>query len=301
MKIFITGASGLVGSRISELLQEQHIITAPEHSRVNILKYDNLRTSLAAQSPDILVHSAAYTDVSQAELDRDNKNGLPWQLNVEGTRNVVKACKEQNIFLVYISTDAVFSGNKNNPGPYDEYAPIEKNPQVLSWYGWTKAKGERIVAQSLEHYAIVRISNPVRGYYALKKDYIQKILSLYDKKKLYPMFRDQYLTLTYIDEVAYALDVIARNRRSGIFHVSSSDLFTPAELAQYVIGRTFGQAVGIIATSSMNELIARTGNVARYPQYGGLSIKRTQKRLKIKFLTWKETVNRVITLSEDME
>lgn len=301
MKIFITGASGLVGSRISELLQGRHIMAAPEHPKIDILKYNNLRMHVAAENPDILVHCAAYTDVSRAELDRNNKNSLSWQLNVEGTRNVVNVCNELDVFLAYISTDAVFSGNKDNPGPYDEYTPIEENSQALSWYGWTKAEGERIVAQSLKHCAIVRISNPVRAHYTLKKDYVQKILSLYYEKKLYPMFRDQYLTLTYIDEIAYALDIIARNHKDGIFHVSSSDLFTPAKLAQYAVGRAVGQTEKTITTRTMDEFISRTGNKARYPQYGGLGVKKTQKRLHMQFLTWREIVDRIIILSEDTE
>ena len=290
MKILVTGGTGLVGSHFVENYsadpESDFTILSPGKNDFDITDQKSVENFFQLNKPDAIVHFAAFTDVSAAEKERDNKNGACWIINVEGTTNLIKTVGEQPYFI-YISTDVVFSGRKEDPGPYAEDHLTESDPNFLSWYGWTKKEAEKLIANNLENSAILRIANPVRAAYGDKLDYVRKILQLYDTDKLYPMFDDQYLTLTYINEVTEALKVLLGKRLSGIYHVSSTNVFTPYKLANLLIEKTRGKK-GFIKPISLESFLKK--NPSRYPQYGGLKVEKTQIALNLKFRNWEEVV-----------
>lgn len=297
MRVLVTGGTGLVGSHFGEYfdsrLNDRHLY-CPSESELDITLPPVVQAYFKKFRPQIVVHFAAFTDVSAAEKERGNKQGLAWRINIEGTKNIVDACVVSKSYLIHISTDVVFSGRKENPGPYKESASIEANLNNLSWYGWTKAQAESIVSRRLPSATIIRIANPVRSCFKNKLDYVHKIINLYDKKKLYPMFTDQYLTLTFISEVSEVITRLIDNPRPGIYHVSSSDLFTPFELASYLLEKVRG-VKNVVCKSSIEDYFNQTKNPARYPQIGGLKTEKTQKNLKMKFLTWKEIIDALVS------
>lgn len=290
MKILITGANGLVGSHFIEHYHPNPktavTILSPDKNELDIVDQKSVENFFKLNKIDAIIHFAAFTDVSAAEEQRGDKKGSCWIINVEGTANLIKAIKYQPYFI-YISTDVVFSGSRKNPGPYEEGAPIEENQNLLSWYGWTKKEAEKLVANKLKNFAILRIANPVRVNYKNKLDYVRKILKLYDTGKLYPMFDDQYLTLTYINEVTESLKILLEKRLKGIYHISSTNVFTPYKLANLLIEKARGKKGFVEQTSIKNFL---KDNPARYPEYGGLRVEKTQKILNLKFRSWEETV-----------
>lgn len=236
--------------------------------------------------PDVILHFAAFTSVSAAEEERGNKKAPCWIVNVEGTTNLIKAAGKKTYFI-YISTDVVFSGRKESPGPYAENHSTEENPDFLSWYGWTKKVAEKLITNNLENYAILRIANPARAVYNDKLDYVRKILKLYDTGKLYPMFVDQYLTLTYINEVTDALKILLERMSSGIYHTSSVNVFTPYKLANFLIEKARGKKE-VVKPISINNFLK--DSQSRYPQYGGLKVEETQRELGIKFARWENVI-----------
>ncbi|MCL4416444.1 MAG: sugar nucleotide-binding protein [Actinobacteria bacterium] len=290
MKILITGSNGLVGSHFIEYhhtgLKNGDTILAPSAEELDITDKKSVENFFKLYKPDAIVHFAAFTDVVKAEEERNNKQAPCWIVNVEGTANLIKATENQRYFI-YISTDVVFSGNRDNPGPYDEDYPTEDNPNLLSWYGWTKREAEKLIANNLKNAVILRIANPVRANYDGKLDYVRKILNLYDMGKIYPMFNNQYLTLTYINEVTQCLELLLAKRLSGIYHVSSTNIFTPFKLANLLIEKARGKR-GVVKQTSIEGFLKN--NLSRYPQYGGLKVEKTQKILKLKFNKWEETI-----------
>ena len=155
-RVLVTGASGLVGSRFVELYPNSQDLLTP-----NLDEFDLAHPGeyLAKNTPDVILNFAAYTNVSEAEKQRGDKNGSCWQINVEGTRNLVSALSA-NTHLIHISTDMVFSGSATDPGPYSPDHKPETNSQKLTWYGFTKAEAERIVG---DRGTIVRLIYPVRA------------------------------------------------------------------------------------------------------------------------------------------
>jgi len=296
MTILVTGSNGLVGSYFvsyfrSKVKKEQ--LFTPPLQELDVTEKASVKRCFNTICPNVLVHFAAFTDVNSAENERNKKDGLAWRTNVLGTKNIVELCRSQKLHLIHISTDGVFSGLKEKPGPYGENDPIESDPNKLSWYGWTKAQAEIIVSKNLLDASIVRISYPVRAHFKKKLDYVRKILFLFDRDEFHPMFTDQYLTLTFINEVSEVITRLILTKKSGIFHVSSKDTFTPFELACYLLERTRG-VKNVVQPISLEEFVKRSKMPARYPQFGGLKTEKTQRALGINFLDWKEIIDALI-------
>lgn len=292
--ILITGGSGFIGSnflRFAHGLKQnnklQYRIIALSHSESDILNIAELRKTFQNLSPEIVINFAAHRDANSAEEQRGNLNGSAWRTNVDGVRNISNICEKYKSFLIHISTDMVFSGLKNNLGPYDEKVKPEEKAENLSWYGWTKAEGERALKNN-KRTAIIRVGNVTQTLYDPKLDYVGKILYLFDRNKLYPLFNDQYLSLTYIPSISEVIETLIRKKINGIFHVASKDIFTPYELGSYLINEIRGKTDAVRGISINGYLKAFPH---RYPQYGGLLAGKTSRQLGVKLLDWKKIIN----------
>lgn len=287
--ILVIGGSGFIGSNFLSYADSKKLkykIIAPSHGELDILNENQLSKTFKNISPEIVINFAAHRDANSAELQRRNMQGSAWATNVRGIENLAKICKEYNSFFIHISTDMVFSGLKENPGPYNEQTKPEKEAEKLSWYGWTKAQGERALEGNNKS-AIIRVGNVTQTLYDPKLDYVGKILYLFDKNKLYPLFNDQYLSLTYIPSIFEIIGALIKKKTSGVFHVASKNVFTPHELGEYLIKEIRGKT-GVIKKVSISTYLKASPH--RYPQYGGLLAEETGKKLGIKLLSWKEII-----------
>ena len=294
MHILITGGSGLVGSYITGYLQQTgHIISAPTAAELDITQKEDIQRFVEKVKPDILVHCAAYTDVTKAEQERDDQNGKVWNINVNATAYLTQLCRQKNIRFIHISTDMVFCGLGTNRGPYQESDPIETDTNTLSWYGASKAQAEREVHAADPHATIIRISNPIRSHYDIKQDYLHKLLAVYDAKKPMSLFTDQYLTISYIPDIARAIEVIIAQSISGTFHVSSPDLVTPFAFGTYAIKICRNDSDFSITESTLEEYFLTHNTRTRYLQYGGLRVIKTQEQLAVPFTPWKSAIDAI--------
>ncbi len=289
-KVLITGASGLVGSRLTELLAKDFQIITPDEKELDILNFSAVADFLDSTKPDTIIHCAAYTDVTATESQRGDTTAIAYRLNVDATENLAELCNQKNIFLVYISTDYIFSGNADKPGPYIE-TTVAHPQESITWYGWTKALGEEKIRPFLNT-SIVRIAFPINPDPHPKLDLAHRIIKLYDGHRLYPMVTDQFLSCTYVDDLALALRKIIIEHKADIFHITSSDTFTPYNFAQYLIEQARNQK-DVIEPITLDQLKIKTGN-SRYPQFGGLDVRATEKELGLRFKTWKEIISHVL-------
>ena len=294
-KVFVTGGSGLVGSFFVENYSQKYNIIAPNYPEVDLTRKETLEKVIKKEKPDIIVHFAAYTDVSQAESQRDDKNGDCWQINVEGTKNLVSLAKELSCHFIHISTDYVFPGSEENPGPHSESDLPETDSSKVTWYGFTKAEAERVVNNILgKERTILRLVYPVRAKYPPKLDYLRKPLSLFDQAKLYPLFNGQQVTITFINEACLALEKIIDGKLYGNFHASTPDLSTPYELVSYLIEKARG-VKNAVKSASLDEFLKSSGSSpVRYQKFGGLKVEETQKVLGIKFSPWHQVIDKLV-------
>lgn len=237
------GLSGLVGSRIAEILADSYIFqNLSTDTGVDITKPETLAAITDEENARVVLHLAAKTDVDGCELDKkDGQHGAAWQINVEGARNVANACLQSNKKMVYISTDFVFDGAKSPDAMYNE----EDTPNPVNWYAETKYQGEQAVIASGVSNAIIRLAYPYRTPFLAKKDLIQAIKSRLEAGQEVFAVTDHIMCPTYVDDFANAIDMITRNDVTGIFHAVGSQALSPFALAQ-LIAKTYALDPGLI-------------------------------------------------------
>jgi len=281
----IAGAGGFVGSSVLSSIKEkfQQLFT-PSRNELDITKPENLLKFLGKYSPKVIVNFAAFTDINEAEKQRGERKGSVWLINVGGVKNLVRICEDDKIFLIHVSTDAVFPGTNNFPGPYSETQVPPNNPGPLSWYGYTKLQGELMLTNSKARYALVRISYPF-GHKNCPKDFVNKV-NEYVKKGL-PLFSDQKFTPTYLPDLADTIFSVAFEQIEGTFHVTTHPLTSPYEFGAYLAKNLAPNAD--IKKSQVKEYLKTPHYVPR-PIHGGLLTKKTEKKLSIRFHSWKDAI-----------
>src|SRR4051812_2866723 len=103
------GLNGLVGSRITELLNnELEFVSLSRSTGVDVTKKETLGQIGEHKDADFVLHMAAKTDVDGCEKDKELGNqGEAWRINVLGTQNVAQMCNDFGKKIIYISTDFV--------------------------------------------------------------------------------------------------------------------------------------------------------------------------------------------------
>ncbi|MEK7186528.1 MAG: SDR family oxidoreductase [Patescibacteria group bacterium] len=264
MKIIGTGLSGLIGSRISELLKDKYeFINFSTSTGFDITKKDSILDFFNSSQASVVIHLAGKTDVDGCEEDKDRdleileieelgkqqeefeKINSAWSVNVIGTKNIADVCAKTNKKLIYISSDFVFDGEKKDPYAEDDM------PNPINWYGRTKHEGEKIVGSLDIPWAILRISYPYRAHFQ-KKDFVRTIMEKLSDGESLKVVSDQIITPTFIDDLAFAFDQIIQNNLSGIYHTSGSDSLSPFEITRK-IADIFGFDKTLISETTSGE------------------------------------------------
>jgi dTDP-4-dehydrorhamnose reductase len=227
--IIATGLSGMVGSRFSELFNDDFSFVNLDLSQgIDITDSHQVDRILSAHQPTSVIHLAAFTDVSRAYQEKGDKNGLVYRVNTLGSKNIAQACRKHRHYLIHISTDFVFDGQKTTA-----YTETDQ-PNPIEWYGQTKLWAEQEVEQSGCRFVIARLSFPFRARFEPKKDLVRNIIDKLKNNSLYPMFTDQVITPTFIDDICQALKVFINQQPSGIYHLVGSTSISPYDLAQKI-------------------------------------------------------------------
>lgn len=222
MKYLITGGTGQLGHDIvKELISRGELnYLAPTTKEMNITNKDEVEKVILGYKPDIIFHCAAYTAVDKAEEDRENC----YNVNVNGTKNIVEVAKRINAKVVYISTDYVFDGTKKT-----EYE-TEDITNPINYYGYTKLLGEKEV-QQLNDYLIVRISW-VFGENG--KNFVKTMLNLAETKTELSIVSDQIGSPTYTKDLSKLLLDMIENNKKGLFFATNENFCSWYEFAEYI-------------------------------------------------------------------
>jgi len=164
--------------------------------------------------PDVVIHTASETNVDACEEYRE----YAFRINVEATRQIAKWCGRYGRFMIYISTDYVFDGEK---GMYTE----GDVPRPVNFYGLTKLLGEEAVRSSCERYCIVRTSGLFGSSSPFaRKSFVEEMLSQLLNGLKATAVCDQYLSPTYIPYLADAIvRIVERGEPTGeVIHIAGS-------------------------------------------------------------------------------
>ena len=246
-KILVFGGSGLVGSKFIGLFDRVYEIEAPKAQAVDILNKDQVSKVIDDFNPDSVINFAAYTNVEEAENQTGDKNGIAFQINAVGAKNVAEVCKVADKHLIHISTEYVFDGTKQD-FPYNE----DDKPNPINWYGQTKYQGEIEVNNTQGKNVIVRISMPYTAFYGQKKDVARFFLEQLKMGNKISVVKDQQITPTLVSDIAHALKIILDNKALGIYHVSGKDNTTPLDFAKTIV-ETFKLDYSLVSGVSLDE------------------------------------------------
>jgi len=159
VRIFLTGASGFVGSNLARLFAGRGAeVVAPGHAEVDLVDAGSVRRAVAAAAPDATVHAAIWNDPAGLRSDRRRA----WDSYVGATRHVVDAANAAGAHVVLVSTDWVFDGD-SPPAPATEDEP----PAPVNTYGFLKAASELVVTERAERGTVARIAG-VQGVHWAK-------------------------------------------------------------------------------------------------------------------------------------
>jgi dTDP-4-dehydrorhamnose reductase len=234
--ILITGANGLLGQKLVELLVQEStvdlIATAKGENRLpnsagyryvslDITNSADIDTVFDTYKPHVVIHTAAMTNVDTCETDQIGCE----LLNVTAVAYLIEACQKHDTFLCHLSTDFIFDGAD---GPYTE----EAIPNPISVYGESKLRAEKLIEASSIRWAIARTVL----VFGIVSDMSRTNIILWVKKSLEEgkqinVVTDQFRTPTLAEDLAMGCWLIAQKEAQGIFNISGSDFLTPYEMA----------------------------------------------------------------------
>ena len=234
MKVFISGASGLVGGNCLKHFTEQGWETVGSYYSYktgNTVFYDTLQPThpdnfyVAGFAPDVIVHCGALTHVDYCETHEQES----YEKTVISTINLINLAKDCKARLVYISTDYVFDGVH---GPYKEDDMV--NP--LSVYARHKLEAEQMVLREVPNALVLRVTN-VYGNEVRGKNFVARIIDQCrnNQKLVLKLPYDQYASPVNAYDVARAMYVLLRDNKEGIYNTAGTDYMNRVQLAQRVL------------------------------------------------------------------
>lgn len=281
--ILVTGAGGMVGSYASHVFGDFNLILTDivdGYVYLNVENRGSIQKLIESKKPDYVLHLAAATDVDRCETEPEWAN----HVNAEGTRNIALACKDFDIPMVYISTGAVFDGNKETPYiETDNVSPSNK-------YGLSKYEGERIVTSLLDKFYIVRASWMIGGGKTDKKfvgKVTQKIMS---GEKHIKVVNDKFGSITYAKDLLCGIKELIGTNRFGLYHMTNGGMYSRYDIAM--------EMVNILGKSDV-EIVSVTSDQFPLPAPRGRSEALENRNLNLMRLNrmrpWKEALKEYIT------
>jgi dTDP-4-dehydrorhamnose reductase len=180
-----------------------------------------VNTLVASAKPDVIINTAAMTNVDQCETEKE----ACWKNNVTSVEHLVKACDQNNVRLVHVSTDFIFDGSH---GPLAEDEPVGP----VNYYGESKLAAENIILKSSISNCILRTVL----VYGITNDMSRSNIVLWVKKSLEDgktinVVNDQFRTPTLAEDLAKGCYLAAIKKATGIYHISGKDFLSPYEIA----------------------------------------------------------------------
>ncbi len=273
-KILITGGNGLLGIALRMLLSKNNfnvIATGLGDDRLlnhkhiyntlDISKKQDCFDVLKLYNPDIIINTAAITNVDYCELNQHKC----LEVNANSVSHLLQFCKKGNKKFIHISTDFLFDGNS---GPYDENSKL--NP--INYYGFSKMMAEKkIFNAELSDFVIIRTCL----VYGLKEDsnnifmWVRKKL---DKGESLNIVDDQYRTPTLVSDLSQAVFQIIKQDITGVYNISSGEYLSIFDFVCNIV-KAFDYDKSLIQRCKSNEIFQK----AERPKKSGLLIKKAMK------------------------
>ena len=233
MKILLTGASGMLAADVIPVFEKAgHIIIKtdikarlPETRLLDVTNRVEVLSMISEVSPDYVFHLGAETNVDYCEENPDHA----YNVNVNGTKNIVEACKKNGIKLVFLSTGLVFGGEREVPY-------IENDiPNPTTVYGESKLRAEKIIGSNLKDYYILRAVWMVGGWEIDKKFVYKIIQQIKEGKKELKVVADKFGSPTFTKDFANNMIKVVDEAEYGLYHMTNKGTCSRYEMALKII------------------------------------------------------------------
>lgn len=279
MRILVTGSNGLLGQKLTLLLggdaqvyliataRSQSALPIPANGEFHLMDVtdeESVRRIVSETRPDVIIHTAAMTNVDQCETDREGC----WKNNVTAVEHIVKICREKSIRLIHLSTDFIFDGSH---GPLDESA----TPAPVNYYGESKLAAERVVIESGIQYCILRtvlVFGITRDM--SRANIVTWVKNSLEQGKVIQVVNDQFRTPTLAEDLAKGCYLAAIKKAQGVYNISGSDFLTPYDIAIHT-ARYFKLDESLIRETDSNQF----KQPARRPLKTGFVIDKAKREL----------------------
>lgn len=230
-RILVTGANGQLGSELRELSAKytDYEFTFTDVAELDITNIDSLNAYFQSQPKfDFLINCAAYTAVDAAESNQE----LAFKLNTTAVDMLVEMAGKYGFFLIQISTDYVFDGEKNRP--YDE----EDVPIPSSIYGKTKNDAERLILYSDIRAIVIRTAWLYSTY---GKNFVKSMIKYGTERDELNVVFDQVGTPTYAADLADAILQILPQLQAmpkpytDLFHYTNEGVCSWYDFTQHIL------------------------------------------------------------------
>jgi len=221
MKVLVTGARGQLGSDLVPILKDVYQVFGFSRAEMDVTNMTQVVTTIHQLNPDVVIHTAAYTQVDQAESDKDRA----FLVNAFGTRNVAAAAQQIGAKIIYISTDYVFDGEQTTP--YTEF----DQPNPRSVYGKSKLAGEELVKSLSDKYFIVRTSW-VCGKHG--HNFMKTMLKLAQTQEELRVVNDQIGSPTFTRDLAHFLKKLMVTDYYGTYHATNTGICSWYDFAKAI-------------------------------------------------------------------
>ena len=279
MKLLVTGGGGMLAREIVRSAPARgDAVVALTRAELDVTDEAAVLEAIGADRPDAVIHGAAYTAVDRAETEPD----VAMRVNVEGTRNVARACQKFGCSFVYPSSDYVFDGTATVP-----YRPTDRaNP--LSVYGRSKWLGELAAAEA-ERALIVRTS---WLYGSGGSHFVDTMVRLAAERETLDVVGDQIGRPTWTVSLVRTIDALLKSGAIGTFHASDGgEPVSWAGFAEEILGHIgSGASVRRISTAAL-------GRPAPRPAYSVLELSGTE-RIAGPADDWRESLARYLAVVE---
>lgn len=275
LKLLVTGASGLLGHKVAQLALERRMKVYSTHKKHTANFGTPIKLDLTNQSeiskvilklkPQTIIHTAAYTDVDGCETNKD----LAWKMNAEATKGIAIASTQVDSHLIYVSTDYVFDGESGRYKEEDETNPV-------SYYGYTKLKGEEFVKECAKEWCITRPS-VLYGWSDHKQNFATWLMESLSQNKEVKILEDQYVSPTLNTNLAEMLLEIIQKKITGILHTAGNTRINRYNYA-LKLAEIFNLNVNLIKPAKMSQISWK----AKRPRDSSLNVRKADALLESK-------------------
>jgi dTDP-4-dehydrorhamnose reductase len=230
LKLLVTGASGLVGTRLTGVavkagheviaIYNQHEINVPNALQVDLKEENKIAKIIKDSDSDVVIHLASVTNVDLCEQDPH----LADLVNAVTTRNISQACSEVGTHFLYVSTDYVFDGRKGNYREQDQ-------PNPVNTYGLSKLRGEEATLSASPSFCVARTSVVYGWGRKFRPNFGSWTYSALKASQQIRVAEDQYCSPTLNSHLAVMLLEVAERQLPGIIHLAGASRLSRYQFA----------------------------------------------------------------------